>query len=149
MPCTGNARHWEINVGVYFMIYHLSKKQNVAYIPLKSREFVYITFDDLTNTMPTISVNPSASDYISIYDGTEKDKPFVDNRSNLMILLSSPRPERYNEFQKLNCKRFFLNSWSLEETSAFVDASGVDIEDWAQRFKVVGGVPRYTIFYFS
>ena len=135
--------------GVYFMIYHLSKRQNVAYIPLKSRDFIYITFDCSTNTLPTISLNPSASDYISIYDGTEKDKPFIDSRSKLMILLSSPRPESYNEFQKLNCKRFFLNPWSLEEANDFIDASGVNIGDWLQRFKVVGGVPRYSTFYLS
>jgi hypothetical protein len=127
--------------GVYFILRHLSLRRNVAYSALDRPAFVYITFKDSYH--PHIGDKPIARDYITIYDGTEHAKPFIDSWSSIMILLSSSRASNYNQFKKANCKRFYMNPWSRSETLDFAEKCNIDNEDLLQRFNVVGGVPRY------
>lgn len=127
--------------GIYLIMHHILERRNVVYIPLYSTTPIYLTFNSNSET-PQISTHRISNHrYHVIYDGTFKQKPFIPDGKS-MVLLSSPRAENYNEFKKLNCKRFYLNPWSKDELQDFVNKSEATFGDYFQRYNVVGGIPR-------
>ena len=58
------------------------------------------------------------------------------------VLSTSPRRAIVNDFKKPPVPQiFYMPLWSEEELK--VIASGFTIDDWKQRFKILGGIPRH------